>query len=307
MIWGHIGLATGVNSPLRMVLSFFMPWFYFKSGMFFKHNPDHYATIKKNARSLLLPFAIMSLIGQVLQWTWLIVTHDHSLWHYLSPPFYLFYYGTLQGNTPLWFLTSLFFVKTFYNYISPRVNDWALIIVCGALGFTFYKWLPQMPPIISSQPLGLAYYILGKRLRLLQYKGWMTLVSVVIIIPIALYCPSRIGSYGNVLTEGSYLLFLPYALASIIVANQIAKMLSPYIQPLRIGKILISLGRNSMFFYTTHWLCIVGVRTVMIGLLGYDKHDILYLWGLIITIFVALPLVWLLTREHRFMILIFGR
>lgn len=307
MIWGHIALATDAASPLRMVLSFFMPWFYFKSGMFFKHNADCKATMIKDARHLLRPFWVTALIGQLLQWAWLLVTRDHSLWHYLNPPLYLIYYGTVQGNTPLWFLTSLFLVKAFYNFIYGRVHPWVVILASCAAGFALHLWLPKAPPIISSQCLGLAFYVLGVQWRTLHKNMWAVIASLAIVVLTAVYCPSRVGAYGNELLDGSYLLFIPFAAGCILLGNRLAQPVLIALRTLRLSKPFTALGRHSIFFYTTHWLCIVATRTVMIGLLGCDKHSPIYLLTLVVVVFAGLPILWLAIRQRPCIIKIFGR
>ena len=67
MIFGHIWSLCGMSSTeftdaIGSVLSFFMPWFFFKSGLFFR--PCNFTSlIKKDFRRLLIPFVVFSTIG----------------------------------------------------------------------------------------------------------------------------------------------------------------------------------------------------------------------------------------------------
>ena len=50
---------------LKLLLYFFMAWFFFKSGMFFKDKPIK-AVIKSSAKRLLAPWAVFNAIGIVV-------------------------------------------------------------------------------------------------------------------------------------------------------------------------------------------------------------------------------------------------
>ena len=58
MIYGHVCLWCGVkqNEILTRCLYFFMPWFFFKSGMFFRTGKANFIKGNKTARSSIYNF-----------------------------------------------------------------------------------------------------------------------------------------------------------------------------------------------------------------------------------------------------------
>lgn len=96
---------------ISRVLYFFMPWFFFKAGMFFRTKPRR-EFYRSNARRLLVPFAVFSLIGYLL-WLPGVISNDSLSLTYkiFAPTMQLVKEGSLTANMPLWFLLSLFLVK----------------------------------------------------------------------------------------------------------------------------------------------------------------------------------------------------
>ena len=103
-------------------LDFFMPWFFFKAGMFFKQRPFK-VELHKNYRRLILPYIFFSIIGIFLFWLKLGIIKEFSAKSLISPFKFILFEGAPQGNLALWFLLSLFVVKNIFSYLHLIVSS----------------------------------------------------------------------------------------------------------------------------------------------------------------------------------------
>ena len=115
MIILHTCGLSGVNQNkvsivICNLLFCFMPWFYFKSGLFFKPEELKYVFFK-DIKRLLYPFVVYSLLGFVV---YEIITPGKQFWYMV---YSLLNRGAVPGNEPLWFLLSLFFAKFFFQFL----------------------------------------------------------------------------------------------------------------------------------------------------------------------------------------------
>lgn len=117
------------NSHFYMIMEhllyFFMPWFFFKAGMFFKIGDNKEVVIKSTER-LLKPFIIYSLLGHVC---YCVVSFLKDGFHLstLIPYRSLLMTGSIPGNLPLWFLLSLFACRVLLNM--GRILGFSLYLI----------------------------------------------------------------------------------------------------------------------------------------------------------------------------------
>lgn len=241
--WEH----TTTYLVMEHFLYFFMPWFYFKAGMFFKvgNNKD---VIEKSAKRLIKPFLIYSLVGHVCYCFLSYMKGNLSL-SVLVPYRYLLLTGSIPGNLPLWFLLSLFGCRVIFNFAMSRkipavlVASTSLVVVCllHAIGFNHPYYVANVITGLLFMSLG---YIITKHNAITP-----PILAVCIIIYIAsLFYPSFVGMRSNHLYYGVYLLWILYSLAGIIVVNKIvnkAEQLFSCIKPI---------GQYSMQIYCIHWI-----------------------------------------------------
>lgn len=101
MIGGHIAQFMHERYILDSVFFFFMPWFFFKSGMFHKIKKEDVIIIK-SAKRLLIPFIVFSLIGELFLMFKLIGLERYTLSEFGIRVFkYAIYNGICEGNLPL--------------------------------------------------------------------------------------------------------------------------------------------------------------------------------------------------------------
>ncbi|NDV96332.1 hypothetical protein D0T84_15625 [Dysgonomonas sp. 521] len=135
---------VNMDSPalIDWILSFHMPLFFMLSGFVDKGKASVSDTIKKSAKSLLIPYFWFYIISYV--W-WLVVTfrrHPELYSHDFMGGFVKPMIGMLLGegyhsaistmiNVPLWFLVGLFFCRViFYLFLSfSREKYYGLILV----------------------------------------------------------------------------------------------------------------------------------------------------------------------------------
>jgi len=112
---------------IAWILSFHMPIFFILSGFVDKGKASVIDTIKKSAKTLLVPYFWFYLITYVF---WLLVTfrrHPEMYTHDISGGFFKPMLGMLLGegmqtsistmiNVPLWFLVALFFCKVIFTF-----------------------------------------------------------------------------------------------------------------------------------------------------------------------------------------------
>lgn len=102
-------------------LNFFMPWFFFKAGMFFKRRPLA-EEFHKSFNRLLIPYIYFTILGTFILWIKLIANHELTFRSILSPAASILKSGSAPGNLALWFLLSLFCVRIIFCLINPRIT-----------------------------------------------------------------------------------------------------------------------------------------------------------------------------------------
>lgn len=123
MVFTHACQHYGLNDTawymtLEHMLFFFMPWFFFKAGMFFKVR-DNMETFYKGIKRLIVPFVKWSLIGHVC---YCFVCWFNGDLHLSSVVPYrsLITAGSIPGNLPLWFLLTLFVCRVIFNILQNK-------------------------------------------------------------------------------------------------------------------------------------------------------------------------------------------
>lgn len=235
----------GLYETIANVLMFFMPWFFFKNGIFI-NNKNSFDWHKEISR-LLKPFVIYSAIGFLVGAFYYCIEQDEKLWKYILKSAYgLIKYGSIQGNLPLWFLLSLFLARMTFVKLNPFVGKLQLSLA-GAiigLGLSFFEvhfisWLVNLPICVS-------FLTMGAVLREFQYDKRLFAVALIVFPAIELYYLSLVDIHGNALKQGNYILWWIASLCGIIVVNNISRFIKPYF--------LIIIGCYSMQYYVCHWI-----------------------------------------------------
>lgn len=181
---------------------FFMFWFFFKGGMVEKDR-ELTNVIITGTKRLILPALLWLLIGILIyECVNLLLMRPTGLSITIISVF--LNEGSVYYHLPLWFLLSLFFVRCIYSLIHTCSMGLKLLIcsIC-IIGAAFLNSIEnELPLYITNTLLGLAFYLLGNRLKSIKY-GWMTILPAsVMYLLILTVCPSSIDFRTNRLIEG---------------------------------------------------------------------------------------------------------
>lgn len=115
----HFGYEQStIYMALEHIFYFFMPWFFFKAGMFFKME-DYQTLFKKSCTRLIRPFILYSLIGHIC-YCGICYLQDNFHLSTLVPYYSLLMEGSIPGNLPLWFLLTLFTCRIILNFLQKK-------------------------------------------------------------------------------------------------------------------------------------------------------------------------------------------
>lgn len=117
MILGHCRFFANTTLPFFKFLGFYMPWFFYKSGMFFTAK-NQKQLLKKDATKLLRYFIVYSAIGWGVWCVCGLIDGSLSLTGCILQPIRDFiHHGSIYGNGALWFLLTLFVVRYVANVL----------------------------------------------------------------------------------------------------------------------------------------------------------------------------------------------
>lgn len=256
MIFIHCLALSGNTLNWLCLLGFFMPWFFFKSGMMYKPNECRLQA-KKDLKKLLYPYLIYSAIGfavfAIINIRW------QSIGGMLLGAWRLFLKAEcVPGNDPLWFLISLFVAKTVINLtcqhkISPIITAIGAFLAGYALSVSGWQNITWWGGNIMT---GLSFFAFGYLLKDTQDRKDVILLSAFIVIIAVVLWQTGINPYpyyymhANMMQTGDYMINLPVTLAGMICMNAFFRHLQPYLK----FRILNYIGRNSMDIYVIHWI-----------------------------------------------------
>lgn len=288
MVLGHcIQLADCRDIPLYSwmnALSFFMPWFFFKSGMFYREKSLK-ETIYGGAK-LLKPYLKWNLIGYIPFVLLLIAKSDDVWYHYcLQPIKGIILNAQYSGNSPLWFLPVLFVVKCLFAKFQNV--PWSVIaIISFFIGYFCYAFNVKEPTYIASIFTGLFFYTMGVILSSFQYNRVLFVASILLYVGFLIEGVSFVDINSNTLQCGCYLLWPIFALSGIVSFNNLFRCLDYYFKK---SSLLQYIGHNSLTFYVSHWIVLNIGMLIFKYFFEMEKYDLL--WCYIALCIIILPIV----------------
>lgn len=265
MILGHTMARPFILTfnYLQCFLFFYMPWFFFKSGMFFRKDDDFRSFAKKKAERLIKPFLFFSLLGEPIFYldSFLSGVPLSNWYHYIASVRSLPYLGNFVGNPPCWFLLSLFVIFVVYNQFLYKCNKIMVpLLLFGVLLINHY-YNPFPIYSVTHTVSGCLYFILGFALKELQYKKHIFIASL-LILTLAIPFNSFVGMAFDLFEFGNYILWYPFSLCAIIVINNVAKYIPGDIA---ISKFFVWVGQNSMLLLVIHWPILIALKVVFLN------------------------------------------
>ncbi|MBR2486294.1 MAG: acyltransferase family protein [Paludibacteraceae bacterium] len=247
-------------------LYFFMPYFFYKSGMMFQIK-DVKSLFIKDFKKLIVTFIIWSAIGYIMMVLWHLFNDEELTWKILlmRPIRSLILTCSVPMNIALWFLPVLFIVRQLTNWLLKRFKSYfvaicSLIFAIICLVLNSYISPYCLPTWISATAWGMFFFSSAIYLREYEVKKWMIILSISIyVISLFTSIPSVYGAVepGVLLNSIWYIT----SLFSCICFNNVCRFIVYFYN--RIGQnmntkflfpILTYVGRNAMSFYVVHYI-----------------------------------------------------
>lgn len=297
MILGHTASHASYHGAFLQIgtyLSFFMPWFFYKAGMFYKIK-----TLKDRriggGKKLLTPFVIYSLIGQLFYYICLIIENNVTFRSFVYQPLRsLFVTECLPGNGALWFLVVLYMINLIAPYCLEKANPLLIAIMGMAIAFGCFllniSWFPCIIPNIAA---GMAFYALGYWLRDKENLAWVIILCLALYVACCVIGYPGIYFHHNTASDSiTYLLYYPASVAGIVLLNNFCKWINPFIK----YSVFRWIGQNAMNIYVTHWIVLVLLRLVVLDILNVQS-DIMRFGIYVTTMIITLPcLNWIINK-----------
>ena len=294
MILGHCRYFSNTTLPFFKFLGFYMPWFFYKSGMFFT-TKSSMNLLKNDARKLLRYYVVYSIAGWII-WCACGLIEGSLSWSgcFMRPIYAFIHHGSISGNGALWFLFSLFIVRQLANLMTEKCPPPILAAVCFLTAYFlysigWYKYCWWFGNVFS----GLCFFLLGYWLKEKENNRWIFATSTFFfVLIICAYSFKWIDDFpylymhANSMYNGNYLLFYPTALAGIIMTNNFFNFLYKRWS----SRLLEYIGVNAMTLYTTHWILLVVVLFVATFLFEI-KEPVRLFEILLIACIIFLPLI----------------
>lgn len=260
MILCHVAYFSHISLPSFIkYLGFYMPWFFYKSGMFFSKK-NQVILLRKDASKLLRYFVVYSVVGWFIWCVCGLTDSSLTLRDCLIKPISVFFHtGGITGNGALWFLLSLFIVRQSSNFlVKTKIPPPIFAIICYIIAYMLYYWgVSKSFWWIGNVFSGMCFFLLGYWLK---DKEGNSVIFVISIITYGLILCAYWGSWiddfpflymhANRMYYGNFFLFLLMASAGIIMTNNIFKIVTEHIRL----RLLEYIGKNAMNIYVTHWI-----------------------------------------------------
>ncbi len=298
---GFLGIHRYDNLLLRFLtdtFSFFMSWFFFKNGMYFRVDSIR-DIFTKSTKRLLFPFFICLILGLILE-----IVHAFSLGRCINYLFFRSLVFTVLSLDPLrpvghiWFLMSLWVVRVCFSIFS-KVGFNALILAiaslllamgCNWLAYKYHyvvdfslgshSYSFDFPPTLGNVFHGMYCFAMGYYLKEKQYLTSVFICSVLLFLFRYIFV-IRSDMRANSTSDPYFVFFVLYGLVGCISINNISKRFFN-----RKLSLLTYMGKNSMGFYLGHYT-IMYILFVIFNL-SFDEMDVLPRSIAIVALFVLI-------------------
>lgn len=264
-----------LSDTLDRLLFFFMPWFYFKSGMFHVRKGTKEVALS-NVKKLLYPFFVYTIIGEIIYWVGIYtkMERDFNLTEQLvASTKCMIVQGSTIGNQPLWFLISLYLTKVVVTFLeNQKIPLIAIIIISGFIAWissnvgAYINGVFYIPYLIMSTSIGMFFYGIGTLMQVIQYKKNVYILALLTYSCVVILFPSQVDVRLGMLKYGSWIAFMLSSLAGIIVINNLTKL------KILQFPFLIDIGENSLSYYCSHWILFSIITTTWGHVITNDYH-----------------------------------
>ena len=234
---------------------FFMAWFFFKGGMFYKEESVKTA-FAKGFNRLIVPYLLYTAIAFIIsllilcciEGTEAVPQLFRENWLHLKKE------GAFECNAPLWFLPSLFAARLAFS-ICRNLKIPVPVVALLVLGFSFgiITRFPHLGFYFGNALLGLFFYSMGFILKEKQYENAFFYVSAALylIILVYFYIDGNAAGEFNLNIHKPFLCVILFYLAGCITFDNLFRR----VEAINCS-FLETAGKKSMVLYVTHFLVI---------------------------------------------------
>ena len=208
-------------------LTFSMPWFYYKSGSFFRRNREGEG-LERDVRKLLFPYLKWTILGFLAYLTMMAIDGTFCVEECLQKPLDTFWiYGYVPLDVPVWFVLSLFMVKVLAHFLFKlKVHPLFLVVLGFGVAFSLHVADNQRIPVyFSNIPMGLAFFMLGNMCHQYEEKLWVFVPCLVGYLLFLFLDTPVVGLHRNVYLGGNYYLWPLFSICGIVAFNNLCKWL----------------------------------------------------------------------------------
>lgn len=285
---------------MDIVLFMYMPWFFFKAGMYVKAQPLR-ETLPNAYSRLMVPWIIFGVLALIILSPVTIGTFDSitewSEWVFQTTVADM----AMPGNAALWFLISLFACRLIASIVPLSHMTWAYAtaIIGFIAALLFHAKPPQLWDKLLMFPnifMAVFFYASGYILHKKQYDRRVAISAAVVFMLLTILDSQRADmrtNGGMIDSPIAYSLFYPRALSAIVVINYLAHRLpTSYLKK----SILSYIGRNSMAFYVIHMPLMLSCKIVLLH--ATDLSSSTQLIIMLATVTISLPVADILLRRY---------
>lgn len=285
----YLHLLSGFGYSQRPILripvevfGFFMAWFYYKSGGYYRENRSLWDTFVKECKRSLVPYLLFTLLG-------LVIYNGTNLLHidtWKRVADQMLTYGSVSEQGPLWFILDFFLVKLIGTCVLRFLSKETVVMASFVITILF-QYLP-LPPLVSRLPLGVFLYSLGYSMQKIQYNSIIFGIglSIYAVCEMTMSCifDYRVNTYSN------YFAILLFCVCGCISINNVVTRL----KIIRANRILQYIGKNAMVIYLLHWFYI---RTLGMDM-GFPMSCFIRVVLAVMLMILTLPLLSILLNKR---------
>lgn len=271
---------------------FFMPWFFFKSGVFHKKETKlNKATLIKLFKRLFVPLLIFYVLSAMYYLIEYALHHQglgQEIFFMLINPFDFMEIA----NSSLWFLVALFFCNILFIPLAklPIKKLVLVTLVLIVISDISMYGVEKHWHLIFNTITALMYCSLGYLSKSIKLNKTQTALCFAAFLALFIFVPASMEARFNMMRHGSPEVSLVSNLLGIMSFNYIFS----YCKFLQF-KPLVYIGQNSMAYYLLHIPLIWIVKDHFLIKLGPDFHDI---YSLLACLFF-IPIIIQLSRKFH--------
>lgn len=329
VVTGHSGM--GSEGLLSWLSSFHMPLFFVISGMLLFHRKEEslpfMESIRKKAKSILIPYSFFSLIYLVIDLYYIAIKHQE-----LSLPDAALQTISFYGISVLWFLPTLFAGEVLFLLIRKKSNNLVTFVLCGSLclagifcanlyaacyhpasGLLFFVWLGYLiqtaiRAAIATAFLAVGYYtmlLLAKISAAVENSVKEPLIRLIDLVSASLFFAVNLwivringGADLRSLTLHNPALYFAGSLTGSLAVVFLCKALPRL-------RLLSYLGANSLIIMVTHLDCrVMLISHKFAGLVSrYVDNRYLFLFNIAISLLLMeLVIIYVVNRWFPFVL-----